>query len=443
LIVVTICSSVAVAATFGVYKLVLEPRWNNQMATDHFGNVTDFTQGAYEGVFTPPASRTDPFFMLLLGVDDYEPSDPGRSDTIILLYIHPGKGKIAMISIPRDLRVYIPGYGAAKINAAYNAGEHDPNNTGAANVSKVVESLAGVHLAYLAEVRFKNFIPMVDALGGVYVDVPVPINDPEAGPSILYPGYQHLDGVQALTFCRSRKFDMADYQRQANQRTFLKAAAKQILAGNPEEISQAIDSITALVYSNMQMKDIVSLAMAFKGINESDIISYTVPAYNEMILEGDYKISYEILRESAWRDLITRVAAGEFPDPHDVGLNDAYLGTTPASQNHSGTTDLRDGILTAQQCAGFIVDVRNGYGGKGVAGAVSDQLALAGYQQGKIANTNAFVYKETLIIYENSADRPVAEDILMRLGYGRIVASEHRYSFEGNVLVVVGSDFPH
>jgi hypothetical protein len=87
------------------------------------------------------------------------------------------------------------------------------------------------------------------------------------------------------------------------------------------------------------------------------------------------------------------------------------------------------------------VDVRNGYGTPGAATSVSDMLALAGYKQGEIGNANTLVYKETLIIYRGDEDRQAALDIKARLGYGRVIPSMERYSFEGNLLVVVGGDF--
>ena len=85
--------------------------------------------------------------------------------------------------------------------------------------------------------------------------------------------------------------------------------------------------------------------------------------------------------------------------------------------------------------------MRNGYGIAGAATSVSDMLALAGYKQLEISNANSLVYKETLIIYRDDADKVAADDIRARLGYGRVLPSLGRYAFEGNILVVVGGDF--
>ena len=438
----------AVSTAFGIYKLVLEPRLDESLRTNAAGEVVDFDGEIYEGVFQAPESPMDPFFMLLIGLDD--PEDGGgisRSDVLILLYIDPGAKKVAMISIPRDTRITIAGWGTAKINAAYaygeidhvnyNAGLRSDDSSGTALAVKTVSQFAGVPIAYSAVIDFWGFVDLVDDLGGVTVDVPVHINDHEAGPAILSPGSQVLNGEQALTFVRSRKFGMSDYQRQANQRTFLQALAKQILAGSPDEIYAAINNITNMVTTNMSMSQIVSLAQTFRGMQEGDIITYTVPSYSETIDE----VSYVLVRDTSWRNLINLVAAGEFPDPADVGLSTDYLGVTPQS-HQSGSAALGDGILTREQCAGFVVDVRNGWGIKNAARDVSDQLALAGYQQGEIANANSFVYDRTLIIYQTEADLPAANDVAIRLGYGKVIASLGRYEFRGDILVVVGEDSP-
>jgi hypothetical protein len=90
----------------------------------------------------------------------------------------------------------------------------------------------------------------------------------------------------------------------------------------------------------------------------------------------------------------------------------------------------------------YIVDVLNGCGIDDCATSVSDLLALAGYQQGEIGNAGSFAYDTTLIIYQDDERKAAAEDIHKRLGYGKLISSEGRYTFAGDVLVLVGGDFP-
>ena len=114
---------------------------------------------------------SDPATTLLLGTDH----GPGagregaqRSDSIMLVRTDPGRGRTAFLSIPRDLRVDVPGHGFAKINAAFQFG--GPNLT-----VQTIKGFTGLQVNHLAVVDFGNFEQLIDALGGVTIDVPEPI----------------------------------------------------------------------------------------------------------------------------------------------------------------------------------------------------------------------------------------------------------------------------
>ena len=114
---------------------------------------------------------SDPSTTLLLGTDH----GPGagregarRSDSIMLVRTDPGRGRTSFLSIPRDLRVDVPGHGFAKINAAFQLG--GPNLS-----VRTVKSFTGLQVNHLVVVDFRNFEQLIDALDGVTIDVPEPI----------------------------------------------------------------------------------------------------------------------------------------------------------------------------------------------------------------------------------------------------------------------------
>jgi len=380
----------------------------------------------------------DPFWMLLAGTDwDEDGGDTYRTDVILLAHIDPGKKKAALISIPRDTRIYFDGYGYIKINAAYTYGElaADEGGSGPQYLIQAVTDLTGVEVSGYAQVDFSGLINIVDLLGGVYVDVPLDIiGDWQAGPVDVYAGEQVLDGQSALVFVRSRQYEIGDFQRQANQRTLLQAIARQVLSEDPITIGATVTQIAEMTRTNMDIYEIASLAMSLRGMHETDIYTYALPSYNDMFDE----ISYVVVDEYATRDLIASINAGIYPDYSNEYLqgevSDRYLARERATDNMAN-------VISTVDTSQYLIAVRNGYGLAGSATAVSDMLALAGYIQGEIGNTNTFVYQETLIIYRDDYDREAAEDIRARLGYGRIIPSLGRYLFEGNVLVVVGGDF--
>ena len=156
--------------------------------------------------------------ILLLGSDTRSGSEAAqvsgsRADSIMLAHI-PADGKgVYLVSIMRDTWVNIPGYGAAKINAALNYG-------GISLQVATVENLLGIKIDHVAEIEFEGFKALVNSVGGV--DVQVPFNF-DINAWSFKQGMQHMDGGAALAFVRARyQFADGDYQRVRNQRAFLR-----------------------------------------------------------------------------------------------------------------------------------------------------------------------------------------------------------------------------
>jgi len=424
---------VAAVAAVAVYTFII----NKTLGTDLHGNQTNFSQGVWEGVFVPPGSEADPFWVLLLGTDDRDGDlEYSRTDTIILVRVDQANKTLAMISIPRDTYVNIPGYGKDKINAAYSYGEQAVEGGGIPLTIKTVSEFAGVQITYFIQVNFDGLIRLVDHLGGVDVDVPVDIiGDTEAGDIDLYEGLQTLDGYAALYFCRSRDFMIGDYQRTANQRTFLQALTKQVLASDPATIAVTVKDLADMCYTNLDVGKIIRIAQSYQGMRENAIHTYYVPSETKPISGISYVIAYDY---EFWL-LIEAIEKGNYPPPQD----DSFAGIVPDAYVASAQTaeDKLGGKKTNIKTSDYIIDVRNGGGIPGSARSVSDMLTIAGYQYGDVGNTNAFIYDQTLIIYAEEENRPVAEDIRQRLGYGRIVSSKGAYEFSGHILVVIGKDF--
>jgi anionic cell wall polymer biosynthesis LytR-Cps2A-Psr (LCP) family protein len=139
---------------------------------EHASSTTE-SAGAFGPSTTSAASTTtvtappnpDSMNLVILGSDTRSTNGKGgRSDSIILVHIDTENDFLSMLSIPRDLRVKIPGHGYNKINAAYAYG-------GAALLIRTVQSAMGVDLDHYAETDYNGFKAITDALGGVYLDV--------------------------------------------------------------------------------------------------------------------------------------------------------------------------------------------------------------------------------------------------------------------------------
>jgi polyisoprenyl-teichoic acid--peptidoglycan teichoic acid transferase len=172
-----------------------------------------------------------PQTILIIGSDRRNQALSGKyglSDTTMLLRLDPSKNAIALLSLPRDLKVDIPGYGTDKINAAYSLG-------GPKLTLEVVKNLTGLDINHLVNVDFTGFARAVNAIGCVYVDVdhryfhqngPTPSASDYAEIN-LQPGYQALCGFDALSFARYRHTDN-DIVRAARQQAFLREARAKV-----------------------------------------------------------------------------------------------------------------------------------------------------------------------------------------------------------------------
>ena len=172
----------------------------------------------------------EPENILILGSDKRAnlQEDPGRSDTTMLLRLDPDRNAIAVMSIPRDLKVEIPEVGTEKFNAAYTYG-------GPRLTLRVVKELTGLPINHVVNVDFLGFVRAVDAIGCVYTDVDRRYYHSNAGlPASeqyseinIKPGYQLLCGKKALQYVRYRHTD-TDLVRSARQQDFISSARERV-----------------------------------------------------------------------------------------------------------------------------------------------------------------------------------------------------------------------
>ena len=194
----------------------------------------------------PAAHR--PTTALIVGYDKrFKEFDPGRSDTLILVRADPVNHTISMLSFPRDLRVpiYCPGKSVwlDKINAAYA-------NCNVKGSVATIHHLTGVPINYVITVNFRGFRQVVNRVGGVWIDVDhryynrnLHTYDTNYANINLLPGYQRLDGSQALSLVRFRHTD-SDIYRNARQQAFVKALKEQLSTVSLFDLLPLVSAIT-------------------------------------------------------------------------------------------------------------------------------------------------------------------------------------------------------
>lgn len=243
----------------------------------------------------PPWDGKERITLLLLGIDRRE-DEPTRSDTMILVNIDPIAKTASMLSIPRDLKVVIPGYGAHKINAAYAFGDADNLPGGGPGLTiNTIEANFGITINYYAQIDFHGFVNLVDTAGGITVDVPYPIKDDEyPGPGNQYmriffkPGWQHMDGARALQYARTRHDD-GDGRRAARQQQVLLAIREQavtldLLPRAAELLGEFGDAIRTDLHPTQALQ----LARLGAEMDHADIQSFTLDgALYDQALPGE------------------------------------------------------------------------------------------------------------------------------------------------------------
>lgn len=224
--------------------------------------------------------------MLLLGADFREGETSARSDTLMVAFVDLETPSVSLLSIPRDTYVEIEGAGQTKINHAFAYG-------GQPLTRKTVENFLDVEIDRYLMVDFNGFAEMIDALGGVDIEVESRMYKPEEGID-LQPGLQHLNGKDALAYCRWRGDAQADIGRVERQQKFLSAVADQLSSlGTIAKLPRMIGVINDNVETDFSNSELLSLINTFKNGNSIEIYTDMVQGEGQYINGVSYWIPFE------------------------------------------------------------------------------------------------------------------------------------------------------
>jgi LCP family protein required for cell wall assembly len=354
-----------------------------------FGQIKRITVGGLERQGHSTQSEKDgasiaPFTLLVIGSDTRalgagsraqfgSAGDVGgqRSDSIILVRVVPKTRSLALLSIPRDTRVPVPGLGTTRINSAFDSG------TPSLLVSVLAQDF-GIQVNHVVEFNFDTFQQVADAVGGVEQWFPAPAKD---NFSLLRvpAGCVNLTGAQALGFVRSREYqyylhgqwsyqlfpesDLARIQRQqAFTRNLARKAKKTFGPSNLLQLNSLIGSVTRNITLDKSFSNslLLSLAQDYRSADLSTIPSYTFPDHNSTVQPGA---------------LDPDMVAGQ-------GVVQAWLnvGQTPATAAGAGSTSSTSAPpTTVVPPSSVAIEVLNGSGVGGQASAAGQEMSSVGY----------------------------------------------------------------
>jgi len=368
--------------------------------------------------------------VLLLGRDQAAQ----LTDTIQVIRIRQRDKKVAMVSIPRDLQVTVPGDGVQKINAVFGQGytaETDKNKKvdAGANLSmKTIEKVTGVPIHYYITVDFVGLKDIVNSLGGVNVDVEKAFTDTsypkdyftKDGKYVKTDGFetfsvkageQKMDGITALKYARSRhgsNGEGSDFARAARQQQIILAIKDKALSigflANPIRITEMIDSLGGHIRTSMGVSEIKELVNLLGQVNQAELVS--------KVLSNDPK-----------EGLLISVDEGGY-----------YL--KPKTGNFSEVQKFFKSIFdTGLSQASIDIEVYNGSGVTGLGTQFAKLLEKDGLSVSKIESNPENI--ERTVIYDGSNRSDAFSQIKARLENPKIES----YNQPSVIKVIVGKDY--
>jgi len=272
-------------------------RFNHAVHAAAPGDV-DQAPPAVTGPVTAPATHLN---ILVLGSDARTKDDPGRSDSIILVGLDTVAHTITLMSIPRDTRVTIPGHGVGKINATTNRDVYADG--GIPLLKKTIQGLIpGITVDYYVRTNFAGFVKIIDAVGGVTIDVEERMLYRTSDTTIdLQPGLQHLNGTKALEYMRFRDDGVGDFGswggeehgRVARQKKLLKAVIAQTTdLRNAWRLPKLVAAVGDAVTTDLPTTQMVQLGLAFKDATDKDVTTVVFPGIPKWVDGVSYVVPY-------------------------------------------------------------------------------------------------------------------------------------------------------
>ena len=381
-----------------------------------------------------------------------EPLEKAGPDLVLLVYADRAAGKLAIVNIPSSLQVTVD-------NAQRRLG--DVAEIGDAAFIRAVQNFAKVDISHFIKIEKGGLAAIVDALDGIEVTLDQVIDDPHAGDTYLPVGTYTLNGAGTLTYLRCDNLALGIEDQLKNQVNFAALLVSRVFSVDGS-LATFIDSIDSYFQTDLSLADFEGLASWLSGKDAGDITCTPLPGY--MTSTAGVVDLGESLYVCASDDMAQIIEALEGGQEPAVNEADRVELVEPAS---------------------FTIEVQNGTDISGAASATADTLTSKGFRVERAGNAEQQVYNETLVIYKandrqgakKSSDAAPETDIVYDedgepieeayveetlasaggndngVGYaramtvidalelGRAVEAGAYYSFDTDILVIIGYDY--
>lgn len=377
--------------------------------------------------------------VLLLGIGGKNHDGPYLSDTIVIVSVKPSTKKVAFISIPRDLQVYMDGYGWRKINDADAFGESVNPGYGLEFARQVISKTFDIPIQYTVRVDFSGFAKIIDILGGItvtvnntFTDYSYPAKNYKYQTVSFKAGEQTMDGETALKFVRSRHSIMnnegSDFARSKRQQKVLLAVKEKILDTNfflnPQKISEVIGTLQENITTDMRTWEIVKLATLARDVDQQSMIHFVFDNSPENFLidstaNGAYILQSKSGTFTEMQEKIKNIFETEV-------LQDQVVETSP--------------ILAEQPT----IIIQNGTRIEGLAGKTAQSIKDAGFTVVSLGNAWEQRAQQTVLYDLSYGEKKESREYLKKkfgitaqIGQKNIAATS---SERADFLLILGSD---
>lgn len=346
------------------------------------------------------AEKDKPYYVLVAGI-----SGSGKNEQatfLTVLRVDEAGKKVSLLNVPTNI--------AASFNNSSSTMLADaPVEGDEGQLISKVSSLIEADISHYVRITENDFASLVDAMGGLSLNVKERVDDPTAGSIVLYAGDQTLNGEQAAFYVKANNYSEGPSVRCTVQNEVLMAMISKMGEKSGVDSVLSADTLSSKMKTDMNY-DAISSLIALYG--QSEVKSGAIPGSNAVVNDETF---YSV-GTSSWNSVRDQFKNGE----DMVGITTDTSGVDKATLS---------------------VIVLNGTGLDGYGAQAASKLTAAGYTIKETGNAASAVYNETLVIYRADKDKAAAEAIVQDLGIGRAVSAGVHYTLTTDIQVVVGKDW--
>ncbi len=350
--------------------------------------------------------QDQPYYVLCAAELGNAVSEGGAStDAYMLVRVDETAHSLMFLTIPSNLSVVLSD---GEDHPLYDAIELG----GQAELIEQVASFVGVDISHFVWTDSTHFANLVDALGGVEIDVAYEVDDPYASTIVLHTGDQTLNGEQALAYLRATNYQAGFETTAQNRVNFTQSLIRCALTSSGLNLATLVGDAGDYVSCDFTSAQLLSLGDEFHDFDEATIYTYLVPGSETEEDENLYRVS-----STEWDQMSEAVRSG----------------TDPSELDNSAANVIPSEIT---------VEVLNGADIAGAAANMASILENAGYVITDVGNvTDATTYPETLVVYNDPAYEGAAKAVTEVINGGRAIDGGDYYTLTTNVQVIIGQDW--